>query len=156
MRPTPSTIILARGYGSRPSPGRRVEGPCHANGSALAAPMTPAPASSRRSPDPYSPPSLLRNAADAFNYHPRQGLWVPAFAGTTGGGSVPCEWLCPCGPDDASPRVVPAFAGPILPAVAFAQCGRRLQLSSSPGVMGPGLRRDDGWRVRALRMVLPL
>ena len=33
--------------------------------------------------DPYAVCSRLGSVADAFLHNPRQGLWVPAFAGTT-------------------------------------------------------------------------
>jgi hypothetical protein len=33
--------------------------------------------------DPYAVPSRFGNEAEAFHNKHRQGLWVPAFAGTT-------------------------------------------------------------------------
>jgi hypothetical protein len=39
--------------------------------------------SSRRMPDPYAVSYRLSTWVDALLYQQRQGLWVPAFAGTT-------------------------------------------------------------------------
>jgi hypothetical protein len=53
------------------------------------------PSRPRERGDPYAVCSQLSSAAVALLYNRRQGLWVPACAGTTRGGVVPAPYPPP-------------------------------------------------------------